>query len=271
MLKLICLLLLFTSLRGENLNYGIDAKKEGLLPIKSMAIFSERCSGSNYLKQLLSENLGIELTHEFGHKHFSPWFDYPISQNKGFKRAYTFIRNEETLFFILFRDPYDWLRSFCLQPFHVDPKVGQLPFEVFIHTPWVIENELKELFGPLVDIDPKTCLPFPTVMDLRTAKIRNMLQIQDRVSNVYILNYEMVRDHPKEVIEEIAAIFGFIPKKLFKDIKYHSYDKYKKQPYKKKKYQRINKKDLYFINEHLDAELEASIGYQLTYNPDEID
>lgn len=39
-------------------------------PIKKFTILGERCSGTNFLEQTILENFDVELTWEFGHKHF---------------------------------------------------------------------------------------------------------------------------------------------------------------------------------------------------------
>ena len=38
--------------------------------IKQVTIYGERCSGTNYLEQLLLSNFEVEITWEYGWKHF---------------------------------------------------------------------------------------------------------------------------------------------------------------------------------------------------------
>ena len=38
--------------------------------IKKFTIYGERCSGTNYLQNLVNDNFEIELTWEYGWKHF---------------------------------------------------------------------------------------------------------------------------------------------------------------------------------------------------------
>jgi len=259
----------FVVAKGFSLEYGLDVKQEGKVPIKSLQIFSERCSGSNYFHQLLNANFFFEKNWAYGHKHFPPWFTRSIDQVIGNPNQYTFEGNEDTLFVVIFRNPYDWLRSLHRFPFHATAKLHGRPFGEFIRIPWEVDPKLRKIVNPLIDLNPATDQPFENVIHLRTAKIQNMLLIKERVSNIYYINYERVRDYPEEVINEIARVFGLVPKQSFISISY--YKDNKMQPYKKKKYQRIRKKDVAYINSQLDHQLEESIGYRIAKYPHEIE
>src|ERR1700722_3747606 len=53
--------------------------------IKRFKVCGERCSGTNFLVQLLHKNfpsLGQDGTDEFGHKHFLWWFGTPVDEGK---------------------------------------------------------------------------------------------------------------------------------------------------------------------------------------------
>lgn len=39
--------------------------------IKKVTIYGERCSGTNYLEELLTENFDVTLVWDYGWKHFS--------------------------------------------------------------------------------------------------------------------------------------------------------------------------------------------------------
>lgn len=264
------LLIGYQTLFSQVLEYGLDAKHKGTAPIKSFQIFSARCSGSNYLEQLLKANLSIKHTTLFGHKHFSPWFSHPIDQLAYRPLChYTFEGNEETLFVVIFRNPYDWVRSLRKKPWHSIQKLRNLPLGKFIRAPWRVQRDKTiEEQGHLVDLNPITGLPFKNVMRLRSAKARNMLQIKDRVANIYFINYEFLRDYPEEIIQEIATIFDLVPKSPFTNITY--YKECKRMVYKKSQYPPIQMKDLLYINKHLDAELEEALGYRIIDDPDEL-
>ena len=113
-----------------------------------------------------------------------------------------------------------------------------------------------------LDINPENKLPFINVLELRTAKIKNMLLIKDRAPNVYYLNYEVLRDHPEEILNEIAIFFGLEKNAIFLQV-----DDFKGDPRQGKflgsKYDPISKEDCKYINSQLSEELENFIGYTL--------
>lgn len=266
---LICLL--FAQLcHGQQL--AIEAKANGRVPIQRLQIFSERCSGSFFFWALVHTNIltldGRTLAGtDYGHKHFPKWLELPSSIYKGNPQRYTFAGSEDTLFLILFRDPYDWLRSLNRNPWHAVSSLDKLPFSKFIRQEWRI-NPKDSFLGrdveenPYLDLNPLTGKPFKNVMELRSAKIRTMLEIARLVDNVYVINYETVCNHQEEVLREISECYGLKKKEPFLPvIAYKGMEEAKK--YKPVKYVPISQKDLKYINRHLDHELEELIGYKI--------
>ena len=342
MYKYIALLLFFSTLKAFALDYGIDAKREGDIPLQRIQIFSERCSGSYYLQGLLLKNFHfinpkkekkvsqqyvrrlsekctgsfniihallprsekskitpqkVQFFYErssgnyailyfllrhlphiqskdqkfidspFGHKHFPPWFELPLEEYLGPKPLYTFENSDDTLFIVIFRNPYDWLRSFYQKPWHAAKSLLNLSFSQFIRTPWELDSEDRVVISerksnPLLDYDPLNKNPFESVLQLRTAKIRNMLMIKTQVKNIYYVNYETLRDHPKQVLQEIAHVFD-LPLSSFTDVKLYKGSK-SEGNYTPKKYPPISPQDLEYINAHLDQGIEEKIHYQLS-------
>lgn len=267
-------LLAFLPIWGVETKYAIKATRQNSERIKSFVIFSERCSGSNYLFKLVKSNFLIQAP-IFCHKHFPPWYDLPQDKWLGDPVHYTFEGTEDTLFFILYRNPYDWLRSLHEQPFESSDSLRGIDFSTFIRTTWTLNPDLpivaKEMErNPLVDLNPATGKPFKNVMQLRTAKAKNMYKIRKRAKNTYYINYETVRDHPKEVLAELREIYELIPTRV-----YHPVDDYKGYKemgkYEPKKYCNISQFDLFHINSYLDESFENKIGYKLTKDPSKIE
>lgn len=263
--------LILIVLFGTHLNaleYGLFAKKEGDAPISRLSLYSERCSGSFYLNGLMYTNTYLEPKH-FCHKHFPPWFSLPQYKFQGPPEYYTFENTDDCLFLVIFRDPYDWARSFNKDPWHGHKSMYKLPFSVFIRKPWIINPEDKHMkifvpWNPLLDRDPETGEVFSNIFKLRTAKHRNFLMIKDRAKNVYYVNYEVVRDHPQEVLAEISSIYNIKLKPEYEPVVYYK----GWEPggiYKPKVYTPISDADLIYINANLDEELENEIGYKLMY------
>lgn len=247
-----------------SLDYGVRAKHVGDVPVTHYTIFSERCSGSNYLNKLVLNNLAIE-KHDVGHKHFPPWFELPQFMWHGDDKCYTYEGLEHVLVLFIVRNPYDWSQSFHRRPWHAHPTIKNLSYDHFIRKAWKLNPKDRVIklmleHNPFVDKDPMTFLDFPNIFKLRTAKIQNMMMIEDRVCHFYMINYETVRDHPEEVLQEIAELFNVKQKPIYTPI-----DDYKGDPkqgtYQPVNYPPISKKNLKYIKSQLNRNLEALIGY----------
>ncbi len=266
----IFLILFFSCSTLLGLEFGTYAQRKSSEPVKRLHIFSERCSGSFFIENLLKGNLPL-LPSGYGHKHFPPWFDLPMEEFKGPEHFYTYAGSDEVLFVVVFRNPYDWLKSMSQTPHHAAKHLVHRPFGEFVREPWVLRDTspvviAQREWNPYLDCNPKNKQPFKDVIKLRTAKIRNMLKIKDRVKNIYYANYEKVRDNPEGFIREIADIFGLTPNPTYAPVIFYKGDK-KQGVYKQKKFFPIAFDDVIYINNRLSREVEKSIGYSIVYNP----
>ncbi len=263
------LILSITPFTCYGLSYGLSAKTENPGKLTDLQIFSERCSGSNYVEALLMYNFFPEremYASKFGHKHFPPWLELPIEQYYGPPRNYTYEDSDQTLFIVVFRDPYDWIRSFYLKPWYAHKDLLNLRFSKFIREKWRLDYTATDIirefaFNEFVDKYTNGSY-FENPMKLRAAKTENFLLIKNRVKNIYFLNYETIRDYPEEVIKEIGEIFGLKKISDFKNVQYYKDDP-RQGKYNQKKYNQISQEDLNYINSQLDLELEVMLGYEI--------
>lgn len=221
------------------------------------------------MKCLLKQNIQIENT-PLGHKHFPPWFTLPQEEWYGNRSQYTFENTEDYLFILIIRNPYDWIRSLHKQPWCAAEHLRNLEFSEFIRSPWEL-NPLdpdiirESIRNPLVNWDPETRSPFSNIMKLRTAKLKNMFLIYQKVHNFYVIKYETVRDNPQEVSKEISSLF-----KVDRNLEYHPVEWYKgdnrQGKYNKCEYAPISSEDLIFINHQLNEELKNQLGYEFEWN-----
>lgn len=248
----------FCPIHLQSLEYGLIAKYQGG-PIQRFAILSERCSGSNFVEKLIQSNFENLKRDDSIHKHFPP-------------RNWNERKTNDILFIVIFRNPYDWLRSFHRVPHHAAPHLYGIPFGQFIRSLWALNAEdpvIKKLGDPMVDRHPRTGLPFKNVMELRTEKIMTMLQIRKKVENIYYLNYETARDYPREVLQEIQERYSlktassYLPVLHYKAIPLENV-------YSPRKYDPISRRNLRHINSHLNKRLESKIGYRLIFDPENI-
>jgi hypothetical protein len=76
--------------------------------MKKYCLYGERCSGTNYIQNLIRENFNAEHVKNFGHKHFF-----------GFT---SFNNSDDVLFISVIRNLFDWINSFYI-------KMHQLPLK----------------------------------------------------------------------------------------------------------------------------------------------
>ena len=80
--------------------------------IKKFAILGERCSGTNFLEESITNNFNLEYTAEYGNKHFFCYNKYDMNSTK------------ETLFIGIIRNPIYWINSFSKELYHV-PEINK--------------------------------------------------------------------------------------------------------------------------------------------------
>ena len=80
------------------------------MKISKIQIYGERCSGTNYLEDLIEKNFDINITWEYGWKHFFG-FDQEKLNN-----------SDDTLFICITRDIYNWINSLYREMHHLPLK-----------------------------------------------------------------------------------------------------------------------------------------------------
>ncbi len=236
--------------------------------IKYIQIFGERGSGTNFLTSLIRKNYkGVKITSDFGGKH---WF---IRDHRPRGKPNKTTDNQclrpltdasDTLFIVVYRNPFDWLRSIHRKPFHGDGHWG-LSFSDFIRKPWVSYTS-KKLNQNWVDDAENYFLieEAENIVQLRTQKINHFNALKDVVDNICFLNYETLNEDA-EVMRGIASQYGIeLQRPAIVNDPYHSRSGKKgRAGYVPRKYPEIDTKDIVFIRENLDWAVEQSMGYNL--------
>ncbi len=241
--------------------------------LKKITIMGERCTGTNYVKGLLEENFpsyqilcnsDAKEPHNnvMPHKHFFPWVDLPffhIRKQGARPRDLYFLKNSDsTLFIYITRNVYDWTRSFYLQPWHVSSKhLLNKDFFHFLSHEWVAD---EEEFFYTDNWNPYTQKPFANILELRNYKNMNYIQIGLLAPNFLLVQYEKVKEHPEEFALFLEQFFGMEKVEPFRPVTSYKGEKQKK--YTTKKYPLLSLKELSFINEHIDWEIENFLGYK---------
>lgn len=224
--------------------------------IRRIQIYGERCSGTNFLEQLLVGNLrSVPVCRDYGWKHGFP--------SPGVETA------EDCLFLVVYRNPFDWLRSLHRRPFHAAPPLRRISFSDFIRREWwcVWDEQARrppghEMHGleMMSERDPQTGERFPDVLRLRTAKIRNWEGLRARASHTEYVRYEDLAASPSRYLESLSGRFGLMQTNPFVPIEGA---RGRTRPYRPRRYKPIGTSDVRHIVRTLDEALELSIGYDL--------
>lgn len=225
--------------------------------IRRIQIKGERCSGTSFLEALIRSNIAeVRLSSDFGWKHF-------------------FIRNEivnvdDCLFIVIYRDPFDWLRSIHRTPFHTAPSLRNISFSEFIRKEWhCVWNEDAKIapddprYGQemMFERDLNTGNRFKNVLKLRTAKLLDFEAIRDKAPHAYYIRYEDLAAAPEKFVQELSDNH-----ELKRAPDFHPVMSYRGQgteTYKPKRYRKISNADQAFIRSNLLLDLERRIGYPL--------
>lgn len=243
-------------------------------PISKLKVCGERCSGTNYIYYLLHANFPtLEKSQllEYGQKHFLWWVGIPYDANKlrhlkyGLEACYL-TDSDHCLFVVVVRNPYDWLRSFFLEHFHVHKDLLGKGFFHFITSEWKLEEAYHELDGQYSEIDninPITKNHFKNVLELRSIKNANYIKFGMLVKNFLLVKYEDVVENPELLLNFVSEYY-----QLNKTQEYHPILNLKGShvPYYKKAYFIINQDELVHINQSLDWEMERKLGYYTQTN-----
>lgn len=227
--------------------------------LNKFTVKGERCSGTNYLEKLIEQNLRIVQyeTPEWKHGYFS------LSVTDQFGKSIDYLT------VIIFRNVFDWLKSFYLTPHHLEgAKAGswknQPTFSEFIRKEVKMvddQNNYKNMDKhPLYLNNPQHLL------ELRKWKIENWLNYKKLSKPVYYVKYEDLLNDPEYILREINDQW-FNVDFIFENWKFPArwsgadYKKDMSLPYQTKKYFDISPDDMNYLMENIDWDLEKRIGY----------
>lgn len=202
--------------------------------LKKFTILGERCSGTNFLEEVMLKNFPLEITWEYGWKH---WYSYGSS----------YPNSDDTLFIGIIRDPVQWINSFYKTPHHVPnhlKKISSFIDEEFYSVHSNSQNENT------VDRNPNTSRRFTNLIELRNVKLDYLIdKMQRKVKNYILINYEDLLYNYNNVIFRIAKKINF----EIKDIKDITHVKINSEKY-------FHAKTI-FNHSHLNLPLENLAGY----------
>ena len=236
-----------------------------MLKLQGFSIKGERCSGTNFLRKLVETNLKIEYLDAVDWKH--GFYTASIHRDQDLTK---YISPETFATLIIFRNPFDWLRSLYTRPHQFEgtanvPSAGgvrwltPITFSEFIRKSMNnasgIANDKFHSYHPFYFTQPKN------ILELRKWKIEHFLGLKNVLPYTYYMKYEDLAQDPERIITEINNKFFNI------DFEFKNWTNYKantNRPFVPAKYFDISDDDYQFLLENIDWELEAKIGYDTT-------
>jgi len=229
------------------------------MTINKFVILGERCSGTNFLEEAITQNFDINYTTEYGNKHFFCFNNYT--------------NNENTLFIGIIRNPIYWLNSFSKELHHLpninknlknflfnefysvldiqNVKKNMLEFNTFQNSEIVNPRDLNYLNGN----------KYKNIFELRKMKNEYLMNIMPRkVKNYILINYENLLYNYEDTLNNIHIKFN-LSKKNDTFIKIKNYKKSNTYNYKQQRIITFNHNLLHVIWNNLDTEQENKLGY----------
>lgn len=145
--------------------------------LKKVTIYGERCSGTNYLETLISINFDIDITWEYGWKHFFGFQDLNNS--------------DDTLFICIVRNLPDWINSFYRDKHHLPLIFLEHNLDKFLNNEiWSVhmDDNTKEV---MEDRNIYTGERYKNIFELRHTKIKWMVEdLPKKIKNYIFIKYE---------------------------------------------------------------------------------
>ena len=157
-----------------------------IMVIKNYTIYGERCSGTNYVEDLISLNFNIDITWDYGWKHFFGFQDEALQNS------------DNTLFICIVRDIYTWLNSLYRIKHHLnillEPELNedQIKHKYLNEEIWSYlynsDNIVEEIN---IDRNIYTKNRYKNIYELRHTKLKFLIEdLPKKVKNYIFIKYE---------------------------------------------------------------------------------
>jgi hypothetical protein len=229
---------------------------------RKFVILGERCSGTNFLEEAITQNFDITYTSEYGNKHFFCLNKYETA-------------NEDTIFIGIIRNPIYWLNSFSKELHHIPSINKDLQNFLFNNFYSVLDEQKNKLsminFGSNFNnsteiVNPKdlnylTGKKYKNIFEMRKLKNHYLMNIMPRkVKNYICVNYENLLYNYEATLNDIQTKFGLV-KKNDTYVKIKNYKKSNSYNYKQQRVITFNNGLIHLIWQNLDTSQENALGY----------
>jgi nicotinamide riboside kinase len=234
--------------------------------IKKFAILGERCSGTNFLEESITNNFNIEYTAEYGNKHFFCYNNYDMNSTK------------ETLFIGIIRNPIYWINSFSKELYHV-PEINKNINNFLFNEFYSVEEKFKNtdylstnifVMNNNLNSTPKlnhkdlnytNGKKYTNIFELRKVKNNFLMNVMpNKVQNFILINYEDLLFNYTQTLQLIKDKFG-LQQKIPEFIRIKKYKKSDTYNFVKQREITLQPQIIYTIWNNLNVEQEKRLGY----------
>jgi hypothetical protein len=162
--------------------------------MKKVTIYGERCSGTNYLEELLLLNFDVEIVWDYGWKHFFGFNDLTNS--------------DDTLFIGIIRNLEDWINSLYREKHHVPTHLTE-NIDIFLtntfysvkRDPMTHQNTGDEIMS---DRNIDTGERYKNIYELRLVKNKYLIEkMPNLVKNYCLITYDDLVDSFLDVMNKL--------------------------------------------------------------------
>jgi hypothetical protein len=196
--------------------------------MKKVTIYGERCSGTNYLEELLLSNFDIEIVWNFGWKHF---FGFNNLNN-----------SDDFLFIGIIRNLEDWINSLYRDKHHLPLELTQNINTFLNNTFYSLNPDKSEI---MQDRNIETNNRYKNIFELRYVKNKFLIETMPKlVKNYCLITYDELCDDFVGTINKLKNSGMSIKENIDFPLNIKYYKKEYKIPFIKKNNNKISKKDI---------------------------
>ena len=164
--------------------------------LKKFTIYGERCSGTNYLEQIINLNFDVQITWEYGWKHFF-----------GLDKVKNLENSDDALFICIVRNPVDWINSLFRKKHHIADHLRE-NINNFLNDEFYSYQDNQNLYGYrneiLADRNIYTGKRYKNIFELRHTKLKWMIEdLPKKVKNYILIKHEDLLDNFNETLYKI--------------------------------------------------------------------
>jgi hypothetical protein len=191
--------------------------------MKQVTIYGERCSGTNYLEELLISNFDVDITWKYGWKHF---FGFNNLNN-----------TNDILFIGIVRNLYDWINSLYREKYHLPKDLTKNVDTFLTHQFYSIQNNNEMMFDRNIETNER----YKNIFELRCIKNRFLIEkMPNLVKNYILITYDDLIDKFTDIMNKLRNCGLKIKNNIEFPLNITYYKRNKKTQFKKKSNQISN-------------------------------